>query len=455
MAPPSGFPQQAAPQPTPQQQAQAADIAHHSALGKVASTLFGKEVQYKVDPNSGAVVPVKVQRTPGEFMRSLVAGVLMGAAVGGAAGFQQPQGGFLGGAAQGGAAVLGDERAWDEQNRERVRQSFKDAQDIQQKQRQMSVEEQRLAEEKSQHAATLEHWNLENLARAHEADYRDREDLLQENRQDADIQKWAAENGAYLAPTIKNNGVPGNGPDLMKAMVANPAAFNAPDGMSRLITKHYSFDGLDHDSKNGWTEDGKPVDWSKHMTWNVYYVPQTTKGKPISMSAADWSSLYNVKFPKGTDPDQMFNVDAIKPLISVATTNRKQDREDASQAFKEEHGALNATFNDASKTITQLNNTKSSLVRRGFAEDGPEVKDVEQQIQAATKRKDDALAAMHPHVRQRVTKQQPSQPAPAKPSQPTPKPSANAKPAGATMRVPGSDGKLHWSDGKQDLGVAQ
>jgi len=28
-------------------------------------------------------------------------------------------------------------------------------------------------------------------------------------------------------------------------------------------------------------------------------------------------------------------------------------------------------------------------------------------------------------------------------------------PAGATMRVPGSDGKMHWSDGKRDLGVIQ
>jgi hypothetical protein len=28
-------------------------------------------------------------------------------------------------------------------------------------------------------------------------------------------------------------------------------------------------------------------------------------------------------------------------------------------------------------------------------------------------------------------------------------------PAGATMKVPGSDGKLHWSDGKSDLGVVQ
>jgi hypothetical protein len=30
-----------------------------------------------------------------------------------------------------------------------------------------------------------------------------------------------------------------------------------------------------------------------------------------------------------------------------------------------------------------------------------------------------------------------------------------APPAGATMKVPGSDGKLHWSDGRRDLGVVQ
>lgn len=33
--------------------------------------------------------------------------------------------------------------------------------------------------------------------------------------------------------------------------------------------------------------------------------------------------------------------------------------------------------------------------------------------------------------------------------------SAGGPPAGATMKVPGSDGKLHWSDGKRDLGVVQ
>jgi hypothetical protein len=38
--------------------------------------------------------------------------------------------------------------------------------------------------------------------------------------------------------------------------------------------------------------------------------------------------------------------------------------------------------------------------------------------------------------------------------QPTAAASMAGAPAGATMKVPGSDGKLHWSDGKTDLGVA-
>jgi hypothetical protein len=35
------------------------------------------------------------------------------------------------------------------------------------------------------------------------------------------------------------------------------------------------------------------------------------------------------------------------------------------------------------------------------------------------------------------------------------KPKTGARPKGATMKVPGSDGKMHWSDGKVDLGVVQ
>jgi hypothetical protein len=38
-------------------------------------------------------------------------------------------------------------------------------------------------------------------------------------------------------------------------------------------------------------------------------------------------------------------------------------------------------------------------------------------------------------------------------TKPQPRGNQQTPPAGATMKVPGRDGKLHWSDGKNDLGV--
>jgi hypothetical protein len=142
------------------------------------------------------------------------------------------------------------------------------------------------------HAATLEHWNIENLAHGREADYRDREQLDKENEQDENVQKWAIENGAFIAPSIPHNGEPNNGPDLMKAMVSDPNRFNPPPGMGRLIVKKYSFEGLDHDAKNGWTQDGKPVDWSKHLQWTVMYAPSNPTDKtPISNRGLSFHSF--------------------------------------------------------------------------------------------------------------------------------------------------------------------
>ena len=36
-----------------------------------------------------------------------------------------------------------------------------------------------------------------------------------------------------------------------------------------------------------------------------------------------------------------------------------------------------------------------------------------------------------------------------------PEATAVKPPSGATVKVPGSDGKMHWSDGKTDLGLAE
>jgi len=379
--------QQAPPPPSPQQLV----AAKHQAVGQAASFLFGQQR----DPQTGA--PVK--QPPGQLFRSLLAGALLGGAMGseGHAGGGSV-GGFLSGFSRGGNAVV-----------QQQYQRQQAAQEQQQRQEQMSLEERKFQEEQMQNKAQLEHWNLENLARGREADYRDRDQLLHENEQDANIQKWAAENGAYLAPSIPNNAVPGNGPELMKQMAQNPARFNPPSGMGRLLVKQYDFDGLDHDSKNGWTEDGKPVDWSKHLKWSVYYVPQNSTDKnQITMSGADWHRLYGVNFPADADPNKMYNVKAIAPLISVATQNRKQEREDNNANFRSKHDALNATVQAARANITHLESEKRQLIGQGFGEDDDEVKEVQQKIDAEQKREQDAISDMHPRIRERVSKQTPA-----------------------------------------------
>ena len=147
---------------------------------------------------------------------------------------------------------------------------------------------------------------------------------------------------------------------MMKAMIKDPNRFNPPSGMGRLIIKKYDFDSLDHNAKDGWTENGKPVDWSKRLTWTVFYVPtNSSDSNPILMSGADWHRLYGINFPPGSDPTKTYNVKAVAPLISVATSNRKQEREDHNQTFKEKHDALSATI------VLRAPTSLSSIVKSG------------------------------------------------------------------------------------------
>jgi hypothetical protein len=299
--------QQSAPQQQPAPTPQQAVAAKHSAIGKAATFLFGQQHDESGQP---------IRQRPGDVFRSLLMGAMLGSSMASEdhAGGGGKIGGFLAGVGRGASAV-------EQQNYKRQQ----DAQAAAEKKQSMTLEQQKFDEEKVMHAATLEHWNMENLAHGREADYRDREQLDKENLQDENIQKWAAENGGFIAPNIPGNGVPGNGPDLMKAMIKDPSRFNPPANMGRLIVKKYDFDSLDHDAKDGWTENGKPVDWSKHLTWSVYYVPSNPSDQnPISMSGADWHRLYGVNFPPGSDPTKMYNVKAVAPLISVATSNRKR-----------------------------------------------------------------------------------------------------------------------------------
>jgi hypothetical protein len=301
MAPPSGLPQDRAgreqfnegpAQPTPQQRAQAADLAHHSALGKVASVLLGKEVQYKVDPNTGAVVPVKVQRSPGEFMRSLVAGALIGAA----AGFQHPQGGFLGGAAQGGAAVLQDQRTWDEQARAQARQSFKDAQDIQQNQR----AKQAAADEHMVHQATAAHLTAETVAFHHLQDSHDQEALDAKNKAAKIYLQTFEAAGAKPASIPVNGKVPANGAynasELSAALTKDPKIlFGAPGTVRHFVDVNNASD-VEYVEGKGWVNaSGEPANMTKSTLVKVFDVPEDMFKKQLHHTGSEVNAI--VGFP--------------------------------------------------------------------------------------------------------------------------------------------------------------
>jgi hypothetical protein len=407
-------------QPTPEQTI----AAKHHALGKVTSFLFGNER----DPNTGEPVPQK----PGAVFRSLLAGALLGGAIGseGHAGGGSV-GGFLSGFSRGGNAVAQQTYARQQQGEENAMRH-----------QQVGIEEQRLDEERTVHQAEFEHWNLESIARAREADYRDRDQLQKEQLQDENLAKWAIENNARLA-SIPGNATPGNGPQLMRDMTNNPTSFNAPPGYGRLLVKHFDFDGLDY-GKDGWAEDGKPVDWSKHMRWDLYFVPIDKAKKPVTMSGADWAKYYDVR---GLDPKLNYSVESVSHLVAAAASQRKNGRESANQDFKERHDALSATINSARTNITQAESDKRELLRQGYAEADDEVQEITQKIKDEQKRETDAIAEMHPRIRERV-KQQPQPQTPlANPAQPSagPKTGDTQTHAGFIYTFDGSQ----WVKGKR------
>jgi gas vesicle protein len=93
-------------------------------------------------------------------------------------------------------------------------------------------------------------------------------------------------------------------------------------------------------------------------------------------------------------------------LVSVATQDRKQNREDANQSFREKHDALSATIGAARTNVTQLESEKRELIRQGFSASDNEVKEVQSKIEAEQKREQGAIDEMHP--RERVKAQTPT-----------------------------------------------
>jgi hypothetical protein len=309
-----GNPQPA--RPSPQQQAAAADMQHHSALGKIASVLLGKQTEYNVDPQTGKTVATAVPEKPGDFFRHLVVGAMLGAAA------AKGQRSAIGGFAAGGAASIQANQQQDQQRYARAQQQFQNQQTAD-----------KATQEKLQSAAQHEFWNREQIVHERDANLRDAEFIQKTNENSQQMQKWAQEVGGIVAP-IPGNGDLRNGQAMMKLFTSDPDKFRPPAGYDRFITHDIDTSGLTHDQKGGWLDgDGDPVNLEDRTTWRISFIPQ--KPRPIEIDGAKLNSLFPKTLGGLADPKQTYSI-PWNQVVGLAhnehETVRKEDDEDRKAA---------------------------------------------------------------------------------------------------------------------------
>src|SRR5262249_45506245 len=136
------------------------------------------------------------------------------------------------GAAAGAAGVQEDLRQQDENKFGRAERQFANQQEVQRtqmEQERVNLEKSRFSQQQIMDAAQLEHLTKEELLSERSANLKDREELAHEEESSQQMQVLLADHGADLA-TIPNNGLQGNGSEMMKDFIAHPDRFKPPEG---------------------------------------------------------------------------------------------------------------------------------------------------------------------------------------------------------------------------------
>lgn len=126
-------PQQLAVPPVASPQAE--DEQSYSTLGRIAHSLMGKQVDYRANPETGQVERVVTARKPGDFFKSILAGAILGGALG------AKEETFGGAMAVGGAGVIEKGKQEEEAKYQRARTGMADVYAAREEQRKVAGEE--------------------------------------------------------------------------------------------------------------------------------------------------------------------------------------------------------------------------------------------------------------------------------------------------------------------------
>jgi len=285
-------------------------------LGRVASALLGKQVDYRVNPETGQQEAYEVPQKPGDLFRHILAGALIGGAA--AKGTNSVLTGF----SRGGAAGIEANREADQQRQQRAQKDFANKQVLD-----------KAAQEKLESAANHEHWNKEQLLHERDANLRDSEFLEKQNENSQQLQKWAQEAGGIPAP-ITGNGELRNGQAMMKLFTSDPSKFRPPAGYNRFITHDIDLGGLTHDAGGKWIDgDGNPVNMEDRTTWRVSFIPQ--KPQPITIDGSRLNHLFPKTLGGLADPKQSYSL-PWSQVLGLAHNEHETVRKEADEDRKNE-----------------------------------------------------------------------------------------------------------------------
>ena len=395
------------------------------------------------DPDTGA--PIK--QAPGAIFRSLLAGALLGGAIGS----ESSKGGFAGGFARGGAAV--EQQGYQRQQ---------EAQDRAMKRQQLSLDEQRAQDEHMVHQATAAQIVAQTAAFHQQQQFHDQEAVDKKNKAAEVYKQTLLDAGGTNAPIAIDGKIPANGEysgaDITAAFGRNPSILTGPPGTVRHFVDVHDASDLDYVSGKGWVDaSGNPVSMGRDTVVRAIDVPEKNYEKPIPRTGKEINTLAGYQLVPKDREDTTFNV----PLEAAGGLSQKLKNDSETALANQRNRGKQGTpaKRGTPAQFAQAEAKRSAAVAKALT--AYQKGDLDKDGYA------DAVAEANDSYQKQfnLLNGQPSSAAPTKSGGATPgaapavKPKAqqapSAPPAGATMKVPGDDGKLHWSDGKTDLGVVQ
>jgi hypothetical protein len=323
------------PPPTPQQ---IAEHNRHAAIGKAASFLFGAQT----DPNTGE--PVK--QAPGVLFRNLLAGALLGGAIGSEGRANGGSvGSFLSGVSRGGNAVA-----------QQAYQRQQDAQAQEQRRQQMSVEQQRAADEHMVHQATAAKIVAETASFHHQQEFHDQDAIDKKNAAAQQYFQTLTDAGGTAAPIAINGKVPSNGvysaPELAAAFTKDPSILQAPPNTVRHFIDTHNASDLEYVAGKGWVnQSGDPIDLSKSTTVRVIDVPESIYRIRLHPTGKEINAIAGYQLIPKDQEENIFNA----PLDSLSGLYAQNLKNLNSEAQANQRNASAAKANAQANKATTPN----------------------------------------------------------------------------------------------------